>query len=178
MAKRRGAQIQMSEGIKAQLNSLYQNMGLARKEAIESAKEIVAAGAYAIQNEINSTLEDHIDTGETITHAIVPKVEVVDISSGGKAQLKVYADAGVTYTENLQDKRHGEGGWAAVLLDYGTPKQRQQNNPRRKYKRPATKPVRPRVITAAIRRGRKRSEQAMEKKWAEISRKYFGGSNG
>ena len=175
MAKRKGTSIQMSDGMKAQLNALYKNMEMARDEAIKSAKEIVGAGAYAIQNEINSTLEQHIDTGETIKHAIVPKVEVVDISSGGKAQLKVYADVGISYTENLQDKRKGEGGWGAILLDYGTPKQRVQKNPRRKYKRPATKPIRPRVLTAAIRRGRKRANEQMEAKWAEISKKYFGG---
>lgn len=158
MAKRfKGIEVSQPVAVKNQLRELYENMQMTYDEVKETMLDVVQAGADSIQADINEVLNRHELTGETRQHAIVPKAEVTAIGH----YAYIHADAGVDLSGNLQDMKKGNGGYAALLLDYGRPKKRVQKNEKRKYKHSLAEPVRPREISACIRRGRKKAETAM-----------------
>ena len=169
--KSKGTSVNLiGKGITDQLWALYKEMEITREEANNVMKTVIQKHANIIQNEINSVLEQHIETGETIEHAIIPKVEVKEMKDGYLA----YADVGVTLSENLDDMKHGNGGYGALLLDYGTPKKRIQNNKKRKYKRDPTIPVKPRFIGNAVRRGQKRCREEGQEIYEKILKEHLG----
>lgn len=155
--KFKGVKVEVPQGIKEQLKALYDNLELTYDEVKNTMLDVVQAGADEIQNDINAVLDRHIKTHETREHAIKPEAKLTAI---GK-QAVISANAGIELTGNMQDMKEGNGGYAALLLDYGTPKKRTQKNPKRNYKRSLNEPVRPREISACIRRGRKRATEAM-----------------
>lgn len=173
MAKRshKGMTVNFDRAIHAQLAQMVNNMKITAKEADAVLKKTLQSNANMIQNEINSELEKHVLTGETIQHAIIPKVEVKKISNVGAI---AFVDVGVKLSGNLQDMKKGNGGYASLLLDYGTPKKRAQKNPKRKYKKAPTEPVQRRFIGSAIRRGRKRWEQESQQEFERIVKERLG----
>lgn len=162
--KSKGIKVEVPQGIKEQLKVLYDNLELTYDEVKSVMLEVVQAGADEIQSDINKVLDKHIKTGVTREHAIKPDAKLQAIGN----MAVISANAGIEFSGNLQDMKHGDGGYAALLLDYGTPKKRVQKNPKRKYKHSIEEPVRPREITACIRRGRKRATEKMIKECDDI----------
>ena len=155
--KFKGVKVEVPQGVKDQLKALYDNLELTYDEVKNTMLDVVQAGADEIQNDINAVLDRHIRTHETREHAIAPQAKLTAV---GK-QAIISANAGVDLSGNLQDMKEGNGGYAALLLDYGTPKKRVQKNPKRKYKHAISEPVRPRELSAVIRKGRKKATEAM-----------------
>lgn len=156
--KHKGATVYLDQGVKSQLKQLYENMELSFNEVKDVMQEVVQESADTIQDEINAVLDKHDLTGETRRHAITPVAEWQQVGSS----LFVKADVGIKLSGNMQDMKEGNGGYASLLLDYGTPKKRVQKNKKRKYKKALSEPVRPKVITASIRRGRKKAESQVQ----------------
>lgn len=172
MAKRKykGATVYLNDGfIKYQIQSLVDRMELAEEDATKAITKIVQKNADIIQNEINEELERHKLTGETLEHAIKPQAKVEEI---GTSKV-ISANVGVTLSENLEDMKHGNGGYASLMLDYGTPKKRGQKNPKRKYKHHPAEPVQHRFIGSAVRRGRKKAEEETRNTFKEIIKEYL-----
>lgn len=169
--KHKGMTVNFDRAIHAQLTGMVKNMEITAKEANAILRDTLQSNANIIQNEINSELEKHVLTGETIQHAIIPKVETKQLSSGG---IVGFVNVGVSLSGNLEEMKKGEGGYASLLLDYGTPKKRAQKNPKRKYKKAPSEPVQRRFIGSAIRRGRKRWEQESQAEFERIVKKRLG----
>lgn len=169
--KHKGMTVYMDQSVQRQLKQMVANMELTEKEATDVLKETLQSNANMIQNEINSELEKHVLTGETIQHAIIPEVQTTEMQSGA---VVGFVDVGIKLSGNLQDMKRGNGGYASLLLDYGTPKKRAQKNPKRKYKKAPSEPVQRRFIGNAIRRGRKRWEQESQAEFERIVAKRLG----
>ena len=169
--KHKGMTVGINHDIRQQLLGMLRNMEISIDEANDVLKKTMQTNANLIQNEINSALEKHVLTGETIEYAIVPKIETTKMASGREI-AKI--DVGVRLSGNLQDMLHGNGGYASLLLDYGTPKKRVQKNKKRKYKHALTEPVQPQVIGSAIRRGRRRWEQEAQEEFNRIMKERLG----
>lgn len=171
MARRhKGTSVTFDRSLYLQLKDLVDNMELASEDANAVMQEVLQNNANIIQGEINKVLEQHVKTGETMKHAIDPKVEVKNV----KGHQIYSVDVGITLTENLDDMKHGNGGYASLLLDYGTPKKRVQKNPKRKYKHSPAEPVQHRFIGSAIRRGRKRCEKEGQEAFQRILQRRLG----
>lgn len=171
MAKRKGMTAEINVNLRYQLHQLARRLEWTEKETNEVLTKTLQSNANMIQNEINSALEKHILTGETIKYAIVPKVEQVSVDW---SRFWARVNVGVELSGNLEDMRKGDGGYASLLLDYGTPKKRVQKNPKRQYKHALTEPVQPRVIGSAIRRGRRRWEEEAQKEYERIIKEKLG----
>lgn len=170
MRTHKGASVTFDKALYLQLKELVDNMELAADEANEVMKEVLQENADIIQGEINKVLEAHKDTGETLEHAIKPQVEAKQ--SRGHAIYSV--DVGVRLSGNLEDMKHGNGGYASLLLDYGTPRKRVQKNPKRSYKHHVKEKVQHRFIGAAVRRGRKRCEKEGQEAFRRILERRLG----
>ena len=178
MARRKikGATVYFDYSLKQQLLELLKNMELTEEEVIEVMKSTTLASANAIQSEINSILKKHNATGETISHAIKPEAKVEKIGDS----IIVSADVGVRLSENLNDMKKGDGGYGALLIDYGTPKGTKRGSKRGTYKKDSPKTPKtnaqatPRAITNAIRRGRTKAEKTAVEAYTKAVERRLG----
>ena len=175
--KIKGATVYFDNSLQQQLTGLLKQMELTEEEVIQVMKSTVNASAHELQGEINAILKKHDLTGETIQHAIKPEAKLTKTGE----TLIVSANVGVTLSENLQDMKEGNGGYGALLIDYGTPKGPKRGSKRGNYrkngeKQPKKKNVKakPRELTNAIRRGRKKAEKAGQEAYQKAVQRRLG----
>ena len=174
--KVKGAQVYFDNSLKKQLLELYKNMELTSKEVIEVMKSTTLGSAHAIQSEINGVLKKHKATGETISHAIKPEVKFEKLTYS----MSVSADVGVRLSENLDDAKKGNGGYGALLIDYGTPKGTKKGSKRGPYKKDSPKTpetnaeATPNAIKNAIRRGRTKAEKVGVEAYTKAVQRRLG----